>query len=319
MPRKPRIQFEGAFYHLFHRGNRRERIFLDDRDYARFEAMLFDAVSRSNVRLFRWCLMPNHFHLLVETPEGNVAEFMSRLLTRYAQYFNRRYDYVGHVFQGRYGARVCDKEAYFLELIKYLELNAYKSKSLAGGVLGAWKWSSHRYTMMPKSQWPVGVRRGFQEILDRFSQDAIIARKRYAEFLSDGLKNAHWEDFYKTKDGRFLGNDVFIEKTKRQANEPKRQRVRTYRKLTSIEQLIGEVTQLSGLSAHQLGGPSRAQLLNQWRIAFVCVGRFLYRFPVSALARAIGRDPSAVSQMFRRNPKWKEAMPAQRLIKKLAL
>src|SRR5437879_5707562 len=123
MPRAPRIQFEGAFYHIYDRGNRRERIFLDDADYARFERMMLEAADRSGVRLFRWSLMPNHFHLLVETPEANIAEFMGRLLTRYAQYFNWRHNLVGHVFQGRYGARVCDKEAYFLELIRYIELN----------------------------------------------------------------------------------------------------------------------------------------------------------------------------------------------------
>src|SRR5438309_1141403 len=127
MPRKPRFQFEGAFYHVYSRGNRRGRIFLDGADYREFEELLLDLSVRCAIALYAWCLMPNHFHILVETPSANLAIFMHRLLTRYAIYFNRRYRLVGHVFQSRYHARHCDKEAYFLQLVRYIHLNPYKA------------------------------------------------------------------------------------------------------------------------------------------------------------------------------------------------
>src|SRR6266700_53739 len=141
MPRRPRLQFEGAFYHVFSRGNRRERIFWEDTDYAKFESIMMEAMNWSGVRLYAWCLMPNHFHLLA---------------TRYAKYFNWAHKKVGHVFQSRYGARLCDKEAYFTELIRYVHLNPYRIKGKALASLGSWKWSSHRF-YMGQQEAPAGM------------------------------------------------------------------------------------------------------------------------------------------------------------------
>ena len=138
MPRLPRLQFEGALYHVFSRGNRRERIYETDSDYAMFEKIMIEAMNWSGVQLYAWCLMPNHFHLLLETPEGNLSEFMQRLATRYAKYFNWAHKKVGHVFQSRYGARLCDKESYFTELVRYIHLNPYRTKGKALAALGSW-------------------------------------------------------------------------------------------------------------------------------------------------------------------------------------
>src|ERR1035441_5199163 len=145
MPRPPRLQYPGAFYHVFHRGNRKERIFWDDLDYEKFEEFMIESMNWSGVMLYDWSLLPNHFHFLLETPDGNLAEFMQRLLTRYAKYFNWAHKKVGHVFQGRYQAKVCEKENYFLELIRYVELNPYRTKKGPLARLGEWKWSSFRY------------------------------------------------------------------------------------------------------------------------------------------------------------------------------
>lgn len=100
MGRPPRIQYEGACYHIFSRGNRREQILREESDYQAFEDILLDAMRWSRVLLYDWSQMPNHFHFNLETPEGNLAEFMQRLLARYAKYFNRTHHLVGHVFQG---------------------------------------------------------------------------------------------------------------------------------------------------------------------------------------------------------------------------
>jgi|SRR5579864_5366138 len=128
MPRPPRLQLEGALYHVFGRGNRRQRIFLDEADYREFEDFLLDAVERSGAVLFAWCLMPNHFHLLLQTLKANLSELMGRLLTGYARYFNRRYRLVGHLFQNRYKSILCEREAYLLELVRYIHLNPFRVK-----------------------------------------------------------------------------------------------------------------------------------------------------------------------------------------------
>src|SRR5687768_8457018 len=138
MPRKPRLEFEGAFYHVFSRGNRRAAIFWNADDFREFEDWMLDMVERMGIHLYAWCLIPNHFHLLLETPLANLSTFMQRLLTQYSKYFDRCHQQVGHVFQGRYNAIVCDRESYFLELLRYVHLNSYRSKKL--GILPEEEW-----------------------------------------------------------------------------------------------------------------------------------------------------------------------------------
>jgi len=120
MPRPPRLQYEGALYHAYTRGNHREVTFRDEADYREFESTLLDLCDRMEINLYAWCLMPNHFHLLPETPNANLAAFMQRLLSRYVHYFNRRYKLTGHLFQGRYQAILCEQETYLLELVRYI-------------------------------------------------------------------------------------------------------------------------------------------------------------------------------------------------------
>jgi putative transposase len=300
MPRQPRIQFEGACYHVFHRGNRRERIYWDEKDYARFEAIMLETADWSGVKLLTWSQMPNHFHQLVETPEGNLAEYMSRLLSRFAMYFNRVHHLVGHVFQGRYGAVLCDKESYFMELIRYIQLNPYRTKGKALSKLGDWKWASHRYLMMPESQWPGAVRQAFQDVMARFGSDLQTARQNYARFLAEGLEQGTWEDFYKVKGERFLGNDRFIEKVKLRTDEPVRKSERFTRQPNTIHELMQMVSEISGHTPDLLSSASRKANLNGWRKGLVYIGRKVCRFPVRVLAAAIGRDASAASQILRR-------------------
>jgi len=186
MARPPRIQFEGAFQHIYSRGNRRETIFLDDADYQEFEDIILDQSARSEVNLYSWCPLPNHFHLAVETPKANISSFMQRILTAYARYFNFKYKKVGHVFQGRFGAKVVDREAYLLELVRYIHLNPYRVKRSSWKVPeGGWPWSSHRF-YVGGGEPPVAAP-FIQAVLRRFGDDLDLARERYATFVADGL------------------------------------------------------------------------------------------------------------------------------------
>jgi len=152
MARKLRIQFAGAIYHVAVRGNARQVIFMDDRDRERFLESLAGAVKTYTVRLYLFCLMPNHFHLLVETPLGNLSDFMGGLITSYAVYFNKRHQRSGHLTQGRYGAWLVQGDKYLLNLSRYLHLNpvhvrGIKDKSRAERIkyLGSYRWSSLRF------------------------------------------------------------------------------------------------------------------------------------------------------------------------------
>src|SRR3989344_127041 len=297
MPRPPRLEFEGAFYHVFSRGNRRERIFHDAGDYARFEQLLIDALRWSGACVYAWCLMPNHFHLLVKTPEGNLSEFMRRLLTRYAKFFNWKHGLVGHVFQGRYGARLCDKDAYFKELIRYIHLNPYRGNNPLTRP-GQWKWSSHRYYLGMAA--PNELCLSFEEALRQFGESTGAARRAYSQFLADGLAQGNWEDFYKPKDNRFLGDDHFVHAAKVRGGEPVRVAPRPWKQLASFEELALWCGQQCGFSVEDVRSANQVRSVSRWRQALIYIARRYYRFQAAAIGRYLGRDGTAISQAIRR-------------------
>src|SRR5258706_5837585 len=321
MGRPPRIQFEGACYHLFSRGNRRERIFQDESDYLAFEDMLLETMRWSGVLLYNWSQMPNHFHFNVETPDGNLAEFMQRLLARYAKHFNRTHRLVGHVFQGRYGSVICEREARFEEIVRYVELNPYRLK---GGrmlaPLGQWRWSSLYYLLQPEEAWPEGCATAFRRVLAAFSQDPERSRKRLLSFLADGLESKTWEDFYQVKAARFLGSEAFVERVKAQMEEPVRLSPRDLRRLKKPDDLLEVVARTFGVSRLALGQPDQDRSLGRLRQIMAYVGRRHYRMSVQRLGGTMGRSGAAVSMMLRRTKhnvdKWPET---NRLLEALTL
>ena len=151
MARPLRVEYQGAIYHVTIRGNDRRNIFRDDRDRQRFLDRLAGCVEAHEIRLYMFCLMTNHVHLMFETPAGNLSEFMHRLQTAYSVYFNLRHGRSGHLFQGRFGARVVRGEGYILRLSRYIHLNpvftrAAKKLDLRGRIdmLRRYRWSSYR-------------------------------------------------------------------------------------------------------------------------------------------------------------------------------
>ena len=127
MARPLRIIYEGAFYHVTARGNERRRIFLSHRDYEKFLSYLAEAVHKYGVILHAFVLMANHYHLIVETPKGNLSSFMHSLNSAYTTYFNIKRRRAGHLFQGRYKALLIDVDNYLLELSRYIHLNPVRA------------------------------------------------------------------------------------------------------------------------------------------------------------------------------------------------
>lgn len=123
MARRPRIWFEGAMYHITNRGNRRDALFYDYKDYDSYLDILEEARSYYPFHLHSYCLMTNHIHLQIETIQHHPQYFMQMLNSRYAMYFNKRHHLDGHVFQGRYGAKLVDSIGYLLDVSRYIHLN----------------------------------------------------------------------------------------------------------------------------------------------------------------------------------------------------
>ena len=141
MPRPPREEVEGGVFHVFARGNNRDLIYLDEEDYARYSAVLGAVARQHDWRLLAFCLMPNHVHLLVETPKPNLGDGMQRLHGVYAREFNRRHTRCGHLFQGRYGAvRVTTDEQLWM-VARYIATNPVAAGLCSGPA--QWAWSSH--------------------------------------------------------------------------------------------------------------------------------------------------------------------------------
>jgi putative transposase len=203
MARQLRLEFPGALYHITARGNARADIYSDDTDRQTFLALLGREIAQQGWQCYAYCLMTNHYHLLIETPEANLSGGMRRLNGVYTQSFNRRHGRVGHLLQGRYKSVVVEKESYLLEVCRYLVLNPVRA-----GLVGharQWGWSSYRATAGYEEgpQWlEVSGIRGL------FGGPVPQAMKAYRRFVQEGIgQGSMWEEVV----GQiFLGSAVFL-------------------------------------------------------------------------------------------------------------
>jgi REP element-mobilizing transposase RayT len=198
------LEFPGAVYHLTSRGNARQKIFFSDADRELFLDTLAHVISRYGWICHAYCLMANHYHLLVETPKPNLSRGMRQLNGIFTQSFNGRHKRVGHLFQGRFKAILVEKDAYLLELSRYIVLNPIRVK---GDIrMEAWKWSSYRATA---GLTPVPSFLSIDWLLGQFGKNRRAAQKRYREFVRDGIGNRPWDEL---KGQIYLGSDGFIQK-----------------------------------------------------------------------------------------------------------
>mgnify|MGYP000468063423 FL=1 len=204
MARPLRIEFSGALYHVTSRGDGREDIFIDDSDRQIFLAVLQQVYERFNWQCYSYCLMSNHYHLLINTPEGNLSQGMRQLNGVYTQRFNRSHNRVGHVFQGRYKAILVQKDSYLLELSRYIVLNPVR----AGMVRFAkdWPWSSYRSTA-GISTCPPWLHADW--LLAAFAKRKNKAVEQYCVFVAEGKNQpSPWKQL---KNQIYLGDDDFVD------------------------------------------------------------------------------------------------------------
>lgn len=183
MPRKRRLQFNDAVYHIYIRGVDKRIIYGTEQDYKVFVELLSDLPLKFNIILHGYVLMANHFHLLVETPKANIAKTMHWLNGTYASYFNRIYGRVGHLFQGRYNSKIIKKEEYLQAVSRYIHRNPLKE--LHCNKLEDYRWSSFRQYigLETEAQWLTT-----DWILARFSDNNTEARLLYKEFVEQDFE-----------------------------------------------------------------------------------------------------------------------------------
>ncbi len=209
MARPLRLEFTGALYHITSRGNARNDIYQDDEDRVNWLELLNNVCDRFNWICHAYCLMDNHYHVVVETVEGNLSKGMRQLNGVYTQTFNRRHHRVGHVFQGRYKAILVEKDSYLLELSRYVVLNPVRARMVKD--VADWPWSSYLATM---NQAPSLECLQVNWLLAQFGSEREKAIIRYQNFVRAGIGLPPvWE---KLKSQIFLGNEGFVEKLQAQ-------------------------------------------------------------------------------------------------------
>jgi len=209
MARPLRIEFPGAFYHVTSRGNERKAIFRSQRDREKFISYLESAIVRYGAIIHVYCLMDNHYHLLVETPSGNLSQIMQHINGAYTTYFNVKRQRSGHLFQGRYKAILIDVDEYAKELSRYIHLNPVRAGAV--GTPGKYRWSSYVY-YADRRNCPEWLVTDF--ILGYFSEKASVARKRYRDFVESLVGQEYESPLDHVAHSTFLGGVDFINEIK---------------------------------------------------------------------------------------------------------
>ena len=190
MARPLRIEYDGALYHVTSRGNERKAIFKHDGDRKMFLDMLAQVNKRFHWICHAYCLMDSHYHLVIETPDGNLSKGMRQLNGTYTQAYNKRHARVGHLFQGRFKGILVQKDSHFLEVCRYVVLNPVRAKTISHP--RHYKWSSYQATAGIAYAHPSLTA---DEILGHFGQRRAAAREEYREFIQDGIDSRSiWEE-----------------------------------------------------------------------------------------------------------------------------
>lgn len=288
MPRQARIDYPGGLHHIIVRGLERKPIFLDKKDYEEILARLTKVFLNSSTKCYAWVLMPNHFHLLLVTGKVSLSRVMQSLLTGYALYFNKQYKRAGYLFQNRYKSILCERDAYFLELVRYIHLNP-----LRGGIiknidqLNDYRWCGHA-ALMEKKQY---AWQDTEEVLGMFSINKNEAMQNYLQFLSDGVKQGKrndliggglirslggWKEAIMTKkderqlgDERILGSGEFVEAALKAAEEKENKQSLLIRKGWNTNKVLNYTADAVSIKVEDIIGNSKRPEISKAR-ALAC-------------------------------------------------
>jgi REP element-mobilizing transposase RayT len=276
MVRPLRLEFAGAVYHVTSRGDRREDIYLDDDDRQEWMAVLSLVCDRFNWVIHAFCQMTNHYHVVVETVEGNLSAGMRQLNGLYTQRFNRRHGMVGHLFQGRYKAILVQKEAYLLELSRYVVLNPVRAAMVSRPE--EWYWSSYVAVMDDRAA-PDWLDTDW--LLGQFGKQRSRARLAYQAFVAAGVGAP--SPLLATRHQLILGDDAFVERHQQsKTNEELREVSMAHRRALALpletyaEKFSDRDTAMA--QAYKSGAYTMAQIAEQFDVHYMTVSRAVRAF-----------------------------------------
>jgi REP element-mobilizing transposase RayT len=320
MPRKARIDAPGALHHIIIRGIERKPIFKDSRDYQNFIERLGAVLMDSDMSCHAWALMQNHAHLLLRTGLVSISTVMRRLLTGYAQQFNRRHKRHGYLFQNRYKSILCEEDSYFLELVRYIHLNPLRAGNVKNiKALNSYPLCGHAVIMgQVKHQWHQA-----DYVLRLFGNTVKAARKEYISFVSKGVALGRRTDLvggglirshggwtaikYLRSNGvrvhsdeRILGSSDFVESVLKKANEDLEKKTLVMTKGKDLRHLLDVAADHFDLNLRQIRSQSRNRVVARAR-AIICslaIDRLMMKG--ADVARELNLSPSAASKLSSR-------------------
>lgn len=251
MARPLRIEYEGAFYHVTARGNERRKIYWNDRDYEKFKEYLKDAQVKYGYRLHCYVLMTNHYHLLIETPEGNLSQVMHYINGSYTTYINKKRNRSGHLLQGRYKAILVEHDRYLLELSRYMHLNPVRAKMVAHPA--EYRQSSYN-SYVSRSVEDIVYRDLIIEMMGNKGQGGA---KKYREFVEEGIGGEIKNPLKNIYGGMILGSTKFIKEVLGRFKDGllRREEISHRRQLKSTvgaDEVIDAATRYFGMSREEL-------------------------------------------------------------------
>jgi putative transposase len=219
MPRSPRLEYPGALYHVTARGVQQGAIYLDDVDRTCFLELVARTLVIGDARALAFCLMGNHYHFVLHTSIANLSLLMQRINSGYSLAFNRRHDRRGHVFEGRFNAVHVDRDAYLLEVCRYVDLNPVRARFCESP--GDWRWSSYRahVGIIAAPRWLATTELHAALMGKEATSEAQtgVAQRCYADWVEGGRGVRLWER--PLIEGRFLGNRAFVRRVETHERE----------------------------------------------------------------------------------------------------
>ncbi|VAX34102.1 FIG00679443: hypothetical protein [hydrothermal vent metagenome] len=300
MARPLRIEYKGAVYHILSRGNQGEEIFSDDSDREYFVEILQRAKEKYGIEVYAYCIMGNHYHLLISTPEGELTKAMHFIGSSYGSYLRRYRGLTGHVFAGRYKSLCVEKDSYLLELSRYIHLNPVRA-----GIVKSperYPWSSYRYYIGKKTipDWL-----STEWLIDKCGKRLKTRQRKYREYVEAGIKNQTEYPVEKIVGQAILGSKEFVKKVLKGLKKTRKLKDVTAKKAfegkIELDELYQEVSEYYGIKDLRKSEKARGSDERRAQEMFV----YLAKEHTSALNREIAArvgdiSASAVSHQYKR-------------------
>jgi len=320
MPRQARLDAPGTLHHVIIRGIEKKQIVEHDEDKREFVSRMGDLSTQEKTNIYAWALMTNHAHILLRSGPSGLSRYMKRFLTGYAVYYNHRHKRHGHLFQNRYKSIVCEEDAYFQELVRYIHLNPIRANMVQNmSKLDGYPWCGHAVIMgRRKNDW-----QDREYVLSWFGQKEKEAKKNYRRYVQEGISLGDRPDLVggglirslggwsqvlpmrrhgdrELSDERILGSSLFVEQINREADELIKHQLPEYSRGRIIKKVIQEICDKREVNIDELRNGSRRQTVSDARRSIAVKLVKNYGIPLSEIARHVGVSTSAVSKMLNR-------------------